>query len=225
MFRLRESPTPFVRREDSRSRRLPKSKAHLADIMRYLKPGLAVFLLGIALLVASCKKSPEELYLRREKTELASGIRHDSLFAGLYLGMPKAEFREISLNRHVAKQFREGGQKSGSWVEYSLPNELSYPGAINFYPEFKDDRISELRAAVYYNADVEFRDRPFDKNKLLEEVLEMLGRWYGADFIRIPSPDAFKDDIFVSVMGNRRITVYNDGDHFSVALWFVDLSA
>jgi hypothetical protein len=49
--------------------------------------------------------------------------------------------------------------------------------------------------------------------------------WYGAGFIQIQSPYFYKEDIFVKVDGNRRITIYKDQSEHIINLWFVDLLA
>jgi hypothetical protein len=44
----------------------------------------------IGFILSGC--SPKAKYERRLKHELASGVRYDSLFMGLYLGMPDKDF-------------------------------------------------------------------------------------------------------------------------------------
>src|SRR5690349_16085291 len=91
--------------------------------------------LGIMILpmLQQCSDTPEKLYKRLEEKELSSGVRYDSLFKGLYLSMPFDDFREYCMTMHMKGIFREGGQKSGVWVECKLPTEMKYPAAINFY--------------------------------------------------------------------------------------------
>jgi hypothetical protein len=133
-------------------------------------------------------------------------------------------FRELSLRKHIAKKFREGGLKSGSWVEFSIPEEMKYPASINFYPEFKANMISAVNAAVYYQSDVDFSGS-FNADALFKDVIALMEKWYGPGFTEIESPDSKKESVWVKVDGNRRITVYRDENPIMVNVWIVDLNA
>src|SRR5262245_38626327 len=132
-----------------------------------LKLGCLVVLLA----AASCATdSPERTYLRLEKQELATGVRYDSLFRGLHFGMPYAAFREHCLNMHVSKVLLEGGLKSGAWLESKLQNEMKYPAAINFFPDFKENEISEMHAAIYYESGVSWKQYTITKDTLMRDA-------------------------------------------------------
>ena len=93
------------------------------------------------LLIYGC--SPRLKYERRLKHELASGVRYDSIFMGIYLGMPDKDFYTYCwlLNR-------EGLIKQGSdntTVEYELKDELKAPATMNFYPVFENGEIVEKK--------------------------------------------------------------------------------
>jgi len=173
----------------------------------------------------NCSDKPEQVYRRLEKKEMMSGVRYDSLFKGLYLGMPYTDFREHCMQMHIRREFREGGLKSGAWLEYKLKEEMKYPAAINFFPEFENQVISKMHAAIYYDSHVSFSEKPFAKDSLLHDVLNLMKTWYGDGFIKIDSPDSLRDDIHVKVNGNRRITVYTDDSDYLINIWFVDLLA
>ena len=80
-----------------------------------------------------------------------------------------------------------------------------------------------MNALIYYDNAV-FKDGTFDKDSLLLDVITMMERWYGKPFLKIKSPYAFKDDIYVSVRGNRRVTVY-PAQTPEIKVWIVDLYA
>ena len=80
-----------------------------------------------------------------------------------------------------------------------------------------------MNASVYYNNAV-FKDGTFEKDSLLLDVLTMMERWYGNPFIKIKSPYSFKDDIYVSIRGNRRVTVF-PAKTSEIKVWIVDLYA
>jgi hypothetical protein len=178
---------------------------------------------GVTFLFYQCTDSPETQYKALEKAELESGMRYDSIFKGLYFGMKHQDFRDYCYKKNtIEHDFKMGGSNT-SWLESKLKDELSYPAAINFYPVFGDGMITEMNALIYYDNAV-FKDGTFDKDSLLLDVIDMMERWYGKPFLKIKSPYAFKDDIHVSVRGNRRVTVY-PAQTPEIKVWIVDLSA
>ncbi len=186
--------------------------------------GLIVFMV-IVLAIISCKESPENEYIRLQEAELASGIRYDSLFEGLYFSMERQEFMNYCYQMNLQGKFKQGGIKNSSWVECALENEMKHPAVINFFPKFTHERITEMQAAVYYN-NTTYENKIFNNDSLLHDVLNMMENWYGGpEFIKIKSPYFFKDDVFVKVNGNRRITVYEDQSGQMINLWYVDLLA
>jgi len=99
------------------------------------------------LLVSSC--TPKTKYDRMLKQELASGIRHDSLFMGLYLGMPAKEFYTHCWELNRKGLIRQGTRNMT--VAYQIKDELKYPATMDFYPEFVSDKISEMPVRFVYN--------------------------------------------------------------------------
>ena len=101
---------------------------------------------------------------------------------------------------------------------------MKYPAAINFNPEFEHGIITQLHASVYYESDISFHNGEFSQDKLLSDVMQLMERWYGKGFIKIEGPDSLSKDLYVKVNGNRRITMYQDDNHYLVDLWLVDLT-
>lgn len=173
--------------------------------------------------MSACQESPEEEYIRLERRELASGIRYDSLFRGIHFGMGRKQFMDYCFNKNLEGEFKQGGVKSGSWVECKLTEELKYPAAINFFPKFQDDRITEMDAAIYY--DSKRLGDPVPKgDSLLHDVIGLMEKWYGRGFMRIKSPYFYREDVYVKVDGNRRITLYKDASEYLINVWYVDLT-
>lgn len=183
-----------------------------------------LLLLTVAALIFACTETPEKQYKKREKKELSSGVRYDSLFMGLYFQMLRREFREYCYKKHLDGKFYQGGRRNSVWVEAKISG-LDYPGYINFYPDFEDDRITEMNASIYYDGGTVFKDGQFEKDSLLMDVLHLMDNWYGGPFIKIKSPFFYKEDVYVNVKGNRRITVYPDQSGQMINLWYVDLLA
>ncbi|MFT6993536.1 MAG: hypothetical protein ACI9AV_000974 [Sediminicola sp.] len=178
--------------------------------------------LGLSLILIGCTRSNEAKYKRYEKNELAKGIRQDSLFMGLYLKMPLKEFRTYSFDMNIKGKFKQGGQKSPNWVQTEL-QEMSYPATLTFYPQFKQDSIHEMNAAIYYENAI-YKDGIFESDSLMLDVLNLLDKWYGGQTFKIKSPIFYKEDVYVKVNGNRRITVYPDASGQIINLWYVDLT-
>lgn len=181
-----------------------------------------LFFWGCCLLV-SCNKTTEQAYKAYEKQQLNSGAVNDSLFMGLYLGMSKKDFRTYCFDMNLKGKFKQGGKKNSSWVESKLKG-LSTPAAINFYPNFKNDSISEMNAAIYYDL-TEFNNEHQQKDSLLHFVLNIMDTWYGGRTFKIESPLSYKEDVYVKVHGNRRITIFPDPSNQLINLWYVDLTS
>lgn len=174
--------------------------------------------------ITACQETPEEQYIRMEEKELESGIRYDSLFRGIHFKMEKKEFMDYCFNMNLQDEFRQGGIRSGSWVECKLIDELKYPAAINFFPKFRDNKITEMEAAIYYD-NVRMGTQVPKGDSLLHDVLQLMEKWYGTGFMKIDSPYFYKDDVYVKVDGNRRITLYKDASGHLINIWYVDLTA
>ena len=80
--------------------------------------------------------TPKSKYERKLKHELAKGVRYDSLFLGLYLGMPEKDFYIHCWELNKKGLIRQGS--NNTTVEYRMEDELKYPGIMNFYPSFVD---------------------------------------------------------------------------------------
>lgn len=180
--------------------------------------------LQIILILNLACDSPEKRYKRLEKRELAKNERHDSLFFGIHLGMSNQAFRDYCYQMNLEGKFKQGGQRNMIWVESKLPNELDYPAAINFFPELTNDTITGMNASIYYD-NATFRDGVFETDSLLLDVLELTDQWYGTGYTRIKSPFFYKDDVYVKINGNRRITIYPDISGQMINLWYVDLKS
>ena len=182
-----------------------------------------VAVIAICVVAFGCEKSPEERYKELEKQELAKKERYDSLFFEIYLGMTNREFGQYCFDEHLNGKFMQGGKKSGSWVEAKLPTELAFPAAINFFPEYENNRIAKMNASIYYLDSVSFPEGTFSDDSLLNDVLNYLDEGYGEGHFKIKSPYTYTDDVYVKIKGNRRITISLDKIGHMVNLWFVDM--
>lgn len=172
--------------------------------MRYFK-GILVVLCLIS--VFSCN-SDDRKYENVVASELSRGVRRDSLFQGIKLGMTSKEFYIHCWEMNKKGIFFAG--PGNTTVLYKLNKELKYPASMNFYPDFRQGKISKMRVSFSYDAFAPWNKQMF-ADSLQLDVLNMLKKWYKEkDFIRITDPA--KGTIFVQVDGNRRIIIgkYDD---------------
>ena len=177
--------------------------------------GAVVIIAGM--MVFGC--SPGERYERRLSRELASGVRHDSLFMGIYLGMPDKEFYS-----HCWKLNKEGLIKQGTGnmsVEYQVKEELNYPATMNFYPVFDQGKIVEMPVRFIYNGWAPW-NKEVSSESLSRDVLNWYEQVYGKGFITVTHPK--RGAAFTKIDGNRRITIYQKDDMHVWAV-FTDMLA
>jgi len=174
-------------------------------------------LLIIGYIISGC--TPKTKYERRLKHELASGVRYDSLFMGLYLGMPDNDFytRCWKLNRKGL--IKQG--TNNTTVEYIMKNELKYPVTMNFYPSFQEGKISEMPVRFVYNGWAPW-NKKLSSDSLQAAVLELYKKQYGDDFFEVKHPE--KGTAYVKVDGNRRISIFKE-DELHVWAVFTDMLA
>ncbi len=157
-------------------------------------------------------------YQRLKESELASGIRHDSLFFGLYFGMTEKEFFRVCWDLHKKGVMREG--TSGASVYYPIKS-FRYPASMDFYPIFYEDQIVAIPATITYNSWAPWNTHLHAEN-LQKEVLDIMTEWYGPGFIEVKNPSAMGGTAFVKVDGNRQVTIYYH-DNTKVKVNIVDL--
>jgi len=169
------------------------------------------------MMISGC--SPRSKYERRLKHELASGVRYDSVFMGLYLGMTDKDFYT-----HCWLLNREGlirQNPSNTKVEYQLKDELSAPVTMNFYPVFGNGEIVEMPVRFKYNGWAPW-NKSLSSDSLQIDILKWYEKVYGDGFITVKHPE--RGMAFVKVDGNRRITIFREDDMYVWAV-FTDMLA
>lgn len=168
----------------------------------------------------SCKQKSD--YHRMVERELASGVRHDSLFLGLHLGMTSKDFYTYCWELNKQGLIRQGAANTS--VYYQI-KDFSYPAGMDFYPNFYKDKIVAMPIVFAYDSWAPWNRHLFAEN-LKKEVLALMEKWYGRGFLEIDNPDlvGLSGNAFVKVDGNRRISIYNVDDA-SVRVDIVDLLA
>jgi len=177
--------------------------------------GTVVLVTGI--MVFSC--SPGAKYERRLKHELASGIRHDSLFMGIYLGMTDKDFYTRCWNLNREEVIKQGN--SNLSVEYEIKEELNYPATMNFYPVFDQGKIVEMPVRFIYNGWAPW-NKELSSESLSQDVLSWYQQVYGSGFITVTHPR--RGTAYTKIDGNRRITIFTKDDMHVWAV-FTDMLA
>jgi len=175
-----------------------------------------VTIFAAIVLITGC--SPRARYERKLERETKSGIRHDSLFMGLYFGMTSKDFFIHCWGLNKKGIIRQSDNNTS--VEYKIEKELDHPAVMNFYPTFRDDRIIEIPVRFKYRGWAPW-NKKLSAGKLQEDVLQWYRKKYGYRFIKVSHP--MRGSVYVRIDGNRRITIYKT-DELYVWAYFTDLS-
>ena len=175
------------------------------------------FYLFLLLLSTSCTVGS---YSSLVESELNSGEIYDSLFLGVKFGMTSSEFYSHCWDLIKKKLVSQG--PSNNSVKYMIPTEsIGQNIEMLFYPVFNKDTVYEVNSTYSYTAWAPWNEGT-GSDFLIDEVKSILEGWYNSDFISIENPK--NDDVlFVTVNGNRRITLTEISDR-EVRARFTDLS-
>ncbi len=155
-------------------------------------------------------------YEVKVQQELAKGVRYDSLFLGLYLGMPRQAFFDHCTQLNKQKLITTG---VAGMVEYKI-TELDNLVIMHFYPDFANGKISSMKAEYSYQAWAPWNKEYFS-DKLLTKLLTLLEKKYSAGFFKLEETE--QGSVFVKIDGNRQITIAPK-DETIVQVLFTDLT-
>jgi hypothetical protein len=162
--------------------------------------------------------SPRAKYERRVKQELASGVKYDSLFLGLYFGMPEKDFYVHCWKLNKKGLLIQG--ESNTTAEFQLKDELDHPAVMDFYPNFNQGKIFEMPVTFKYKGWA-----PWNKELSADNLQNAVRRWYvrkyGRGFIKVRHPS--HGAAYVKIDGNRRITIFKQNELYVWAV-FTDMS-
>lgn len=172
---------------------------HMNKMPKAMRVLTLVSLISLAVLSACSTASP---YQKMVEAELAKGVRNDSLFLGLSLGMGKKEFYGACWDLNKQGLVRQGdGNES---VRYEF-DELPHKATLNFYPKFEDDKVIAMPCVFIYDAWAPWNEELFG-GKMALELQKMFLKWYGGnEFITINDPQ--KGLAYYKIDGNRQITM------------------
>ena len=126
-------------------------------------------------LTFSCKSTPEQEYKAREAKELASGVRYDSLFLGLSLGMSMDEFYDRCWQMNKQGLIMEGA--NNTTVRYEI-QEFQHPASMEFYPSSENGKVTAMPISFMYDAWAPW-NKELQAKELIIEVIKLMESWYG----------------------------------------------
>jgi len=159
---------------------------------------------------------PKDRYERMVREELAKGVRVDSLFLDLHLGMTDKEFYGHCWELNKQGLIRQG--TSNTSVLYKM-NELEDAAEMNFYPNFYKGRIYEMPVKYNYEGWAPW-NKHLSSDSLQLEILRLYKDWYGDDFMEVKHRN--RGTAYIKVDGNRRITIFKMDERHVWAI-FTDL--
>ncbi|MEO5562839.1 MAG: hypothetical protein ABIR18_05370 [Chitinophagaceae bacterium] len=172
-------------------------------------------LLFLLVSLASCQQSGKEQYSALVKKELDSKKKVNDVFFGISLGMKNKDFFTHCWTMNKQGIFSDGSGGGGTSVLYKLDkNELKYPAKMTFFPDFTDDKISNVWARFEYTGWMPWK-KELGSDSLLPHVIELHKKWYpdGNSFITVHD-EKKGTTAYIKVDGNRRILIrrYDDVD-------------
>lgn len=165
------------------------------------------------LFLFSCDQKSE--YERRLETELSKNTRVDSIFLGYAFGMSRKEFFAHSWDLNRQKIIT--GEAT---INYNIEG-LKSPASMNFYPQFKNDKIYKMPVEVSYNGWAPWNADLFS-DSLLIEMINLYEQKYNTEFFRYTFPE-FNREVYVDIQGNRQISMYRY-DERKILIEFTDLT-
>lgn len=174
------------------------------------------FLMIFSSVISGC--TPKAKYERKLKNELAKGVRYDSLFLGLYLGMPEKDFYIHCWELNKKGIIRQGS--NNTTVEYRTKDELKHTGIMNFYPSFVDSKIAEMPVKFTYAGWAPW-NQTLSSDSLQTEVIQWIEKKYGDRFMQVDHPK--RGSAYIKLDGNRRITIFRENE-MNVWAVFSDMS-
>lgn len=182
--------------------------------MRY-----AISMVVLSAVLSGCFESD---YTKLVKSELAKGIRQDSLLFGIEFGDTRNDFFGKCFDLNKKRLVSQG--PGNTTVQYIFKDSLVHdePAEIRllFYPTFDEkEAIDEMGLEFSYTGWAPW-NAPLQSDSLKLKAMELLMLWYkGNEFVMANVDDK---KIPVKLDGNRRILVY-EKDPQSVAVRIQDI--
>ncbi len=151
----------------------------------------------------------ESQYTKLVKSELAKGIRQDSVLLGIHLGDTRNDFYGLCYDLNKKQIVTEGANYSVQYIfTDSSVHKTPTPIKLLFVPAFDDnDKLTNLDLKFSYVSWAPWNAH-LQADTLAVKVQALLERWYGGNKFIIA--DAGENGLPVKLDGNRRIIIYKD---------------
>lgn len=156
---------------------------------------LFIFILS---LFTNCEQEPD--YGSLIQQGINSGVENNELFLDYKLGMTRDDFFKVSWQMNKDEKIT-GLVK----IDYEM-EDLKSRAIMRFYPDFVDDRISKMPVDIHYVGWAPW-NHELSSDSLVVDLVEYYEDNLNTSFKKLFVPDLNKD-AYVSVDGNRAITVY-----------------
>lgn len=176
-----------------------------------------LFLCLASLLIIQCQDNPRSDYQENVATELAKGVRNDSLFLGYYFGMTREEFYEHSWKLNKKQLVRNGTGAEILQTENSLKSEAQKI----FYPKFKDEKIVRMPVKYSYDGWAPW-NRHLWADSLKYDVKRLLEEKYKIEFKELSNPNN-EEKYLYHIAANKEIRI-SELDNTVVLVEYIDLS-
>ena len=163
-----------------------------------------IFLVAWCFLSTFCACKNENKLERIIRKELASGVRNDSLFLGVYMGMDLQEFYDHCWKLNKQEIVKEGGKNMS--VEYIFKDSLDNPIAFNFYPHLQESKIIHIYNTSFYYYGWAPWNKHLQSDKLFEMIQPILMEWHGGNEPFTQIKDGKKH--LYKIDGNRMIDLF-----------------
>ena len=182
---------------------------------------VGVFFCTFVIVVSESGCNQKSPYQQEVDRELAKGVRHDTLFLGLFFGMRQDSFYKHCFYLNHQEMVKEGPMNMS--VQYPLKgrDSLSHPAAMNFFPDFEGFYLSQLNVTFAYNDWAPWKAE-LNGDHLIQDVVALFERWYGPGFKKEGDPK--KGVLYYQIVGNRQIVVTKKDDDIQVIAKMTDLS-
>lgn len=188
------------------------SKKHHIESIHFFQVTVCI-LFSTFFLLLSCEQKTE--YERRLEAELNKNIRVDSLFLGYTFGMTSQEFFKYSWDLNS-----RGIITGQATINYEL-KDLKSSAAMDFYPQFKNDKIYKMPVQIHYKGWAPWNKHLF-ADSLLLDLVDLYEQEYDGEFFKATHPET-KKEAYINIQGNRRISIFKNDDRI-VNIEFLDLS-
>ncbi len=176
-----------------------------------------LFLCLVSLLIIQCQNNPRSDYQENVETELAKGVRNDSLFLGYHFGMTREEFFEHSWQLNKKQLVLNG---TGAEI-LQTENALKSDAQKIFYPKFKDEKIVRMPVKYSYDGWAPW-NRHLWADSLKYDVKRLLEEKYKIEFKELSNPNNGEKYLY-HIAANKEIRI-SELDNTAVLVEYIDLS-